>query len=68
MEDTFKLVGKNIQKIRKSKNLSQEELGEMLGLTRNYIGLLERGERNPSLKTLIQIAFVLQIPLKALFE
>lgn len=36
--------------------ISQEELAHRAGLHRNYIGLLERGERNAAAKTLVVIA------------
>lgn len=68
MTNVSKQVGLRIQEIRKSKGLSQEDLSELIGLTKNYIGLLERGQRNPSLKTLTHIAQALGTSMKSLFD
>jgi transcriptional regulator with XRE-family HTH domain len=47
-------VGVNIRKYRLSKNLRQEDLAEKTNLSVTYIGMIERGEKTPSLETLIQ--------------
>lgn len=48
-------IGKNIRKFREIKKLRQEDLAEKTDLTTNYIGMIERGEKIPSLKTFINI-------------
>lgn len=48
-------IGKNIRKFRKIKKLRQEDLAEKTDLTTNYIGMIERGEKIPSLETFINI-------------
>ena len=50
------LIGKNISDVRKSKNLSQKKLAELVEKSRNYIGMIERGESNLPTSTLIDIA------------
>jgi transcriptional regulator with XRE-family HTH domain len=42
----------NIRKLRRKRGLSQEELSELCGLHRTYVGSVERGERNVTLSTL----------------
>lgn len=53
--------GKNLREARLLADLSQEALALELGFDRTYIGLLERGKRNPSLKTICKIAAHLEI-------
>ena len=48
-------IGKNITKFREIKKLRQEDLAEKTDLTTNYIGMIERGEKIPSLETFINI-------------
>lgn len=41
--------GERIKTLRKEKEWSQEKLADKTGFHRTYIGMIERGERNPSL-------------------
>lgn len=48
-------VGRKLQKIRKRRGLTQEQLAERTDLSATYIGMIERGLRVPSLDTFILI-------------
>ena len=54
-------IGKNIRKYRLEKKLRQEDLAERAGLSTNYIGMVERGEKIPALETFITILNVLEV-------
>ena len=54
-------IGRNIRYYRLEQDLRQEDLAEAIGLTGNYIGMVERGEKIPSLETLVAILNVLHI-------
>ncbi len=54
-------IGKNIRKFRLAKKLRQEDLAEKAGLSANYIGMVERGEKTPSLETFINIVNALDV-------
>lgn len=49
-------LGRIIREKRESLGLTQIEVAENAGLDRNYIGMVERGERNPSYLSLLKIA------------
>src|SRR5579863_8949578 len=53
---------KVLRDLRKKAGLSQEKLGFESGYHRTYIGMLERGLMNPSLRTILSIATALEIP------
>ncbi|ARL49479.1 DNA-binding protein [Burkholderia pseudomallei] len=53
---TRRLLAANLRSARAHKGLNQEELGQLVGLHRTYIGGLERAERNASLDTIARIA------------
>lgn len=57
----FASIGRNIRKYRKQRGLTLEKLAEKVGLSTNYIGALERGEKALALKTLICIVAALDI-------
>jgi len=49
-------LGQNLREYRKERGLSQEAFADVLGVHRTYVGGLERGERNVSLKALERYA------------
>lgn len=59
-------LGMKIKSVRESMNLTQEQFAQKCGMSKNYIGMLERGERNPSYLTLVQIASKIEINLQKL--
>lgn len=61
MDDILLKVGKRIREIRKKKDLSQGRLAEMAGLNDKYLGEVERGSNNISIKNLGQIAGALGV-------
>jgi transcriptional regulator with XRE-family HTH domain len=60
-------LGNALREVRADRRLSQEELGLRTGVHRNYIGGIERGERNPSVTTIATLAEALDLKLSELF-
>lgn len=54
-------VGERVRALRTKKGLSQEELGFESGLHRNYVGGIERGERNVAVVNLARLAKALGV-------
>lgn len=54
-------LSENLRGHRHSKNFSQEQLAELSGLHRTYVGSVERGERNVTLSTLEALATALNV-------
>uniref|UniRef100_UPI002FBD6350 helix-turn-helix domain-containing protein n=1 Tax=Desulforegula conservatrix TaxID=153026 RepID=UPI002FBD6350 len=61
MKKSEEIFGKILKKIRAEKGFSQEKLALEADLDRTFISLLERGLRQPSLNTLLQISKSLDI-------
>ncbi len=62
------LFGRALRTLREERGYSQEELAERAGLHRNYVGGVERGERNVALENIVKLAAALSIRTKDLFE
>lgn len=65
---THRKLGEKIKILRKEVSYTQEDLAFKVKVDRSYMGFVERGEKNPTLTTLIKIARALKISLKELFE
>ncbi len=61
-----RVIGHKVQKLRNSAGLTQEELGEKVGISRAYMGYIEQGRNAPSLEVLNRIARVLRVAVKEL--
>ncbi|MEZ2721668.1 helix-turn-helix domain-containing protein [Paenalcaligenes hominis] len=59
--------GARLRYLRLKSGLSQEELADASGLDRTYVGGIERGERNPSLKNIARLAEALKVTPSAFF-
>jgi transcriptional regulator with XRE-family HTH domain len=54
-------VGKNLRAYRQAQGLSQEEFADVIGVHRTYMGAVERGERNLTLRSVERIAAKLRL-------
>jgi transcriptional regulator with XRE-family HTH domain len=66
-DEILRLFGERLRELRTERNLSQERLAELAGLDRNYIGQIERAERNVALLNIVRIAKALEIEPAELF-
>ena len=57
------MIGKNLQKLRKAKNLTQEALAERVGVARQTIAKWEAGESTPDLEISGRLASALEVTL-----
>ncbi len=61
-------MARNLRLLRRASGLTQEQLADLSGLDRNYIGKLEREENSPTLDTLEAIALALQVDVERLVQ
>lgn len=71
-DDQYKVLvalGATIRRIREeTTDFSQSKLAIEIGLSENQVGRIERGESNPTVKTLMKIAIALKVDIRMLFE
>lgn len=67
-KDLLVKFGNRIRILRKKKNWTQEDLAYKTGFHRTYIGMIERGERNPSLININVFAEVFKISVSELVK
>lgn len=65
--DLQRTVGRNLRRIREERGLSQEKFAEFVGVHRTYMGGLERGERNLTLRSVEKLANTLKLEVRDLF-
>ncbi len=59
--DLQRRLGQNLRKLRKAKGMSQEAFADSLHVHRTYMGGVERGERNLTLRTVERVATTLGV-------
>ena len=60
--------GKRLKGLRRDRDLTQLELAEILDMSPNFIGMIERGERNTTVENVFKIARALNVKPSNLFE
>lgn len=65
---THKKFGQHIQRLRRERGLTQEDLADLISIDRSYMGFVERGERNLTFAKIIKIAKALNMSLSELFK
>lgn len=62
----MKLVN-NLSVLRKEKGINQTDLGDMVGVSRQTISLIERGDYNPSVMVALSLAKVFDVSVADIF-
>lgn len=67
MDTSFQL-GKRLRELRQFRGMSQETLALNAGITPAYLGMVERGEKNPTVRIIEQLCRVLDVSLADFFQ
>jgi transcriptional regulator with XRE-family HTH domain len=66
--DWVSLVGRNIRRFRRERDLTQEQLAHLAGIDMRYLGGVERGEHNPTVDVLGRLAGAMDVHPRDFFE
>lgn len=66
--ETLEKFGTRIREARVRLGYSQEEFAELVGVHRTYVGMIERGEKNITLRNIEKFAHALDLKIAELFE
>ena len=66
--DILKIIAQNIRCTRRYRGISQEELADIAGVHRTYIGMIERSGKNVTVMSLDKIASALDVPVETLLQ
>jgi len=66
--DIVSKFGRRVQERRRSLGISQERLAELAGVHRTYVGMIERGEKNITLRNIAKFAKALKMPIHDLLK
>lgn len=61
------ILKNNLKKVRTSKDMSQQQLADMVGVSRNTISSIETGQFNPTAKLALVLCTALDIKFEELF-
>ncbi len=67
IDEIDKKIGMNIRLERTKRSISQEGLADLAGVARSTMGVIERGEKSPSIQTIAKVANALNIDIYKLF-
>ncbi len=68
MDEINGKLGQKIRELRESQNLTQEKLGDMIGVSQDYLSRIEQGKKNPTVNLLYKIAGGLGVQVCDLIE
>jgi transcriptional regulator with XRE-family HTH domain len=68
VKDHSLMIGQRIRELRKRREMTQEALSEQCGVNASYIGQIERGEKQPSVRVLVSISNALGLELNDLLS
>ena len=63
-----RILAQNLRRVRQERGLSQEELADLAGINRNYVGMIERGENAATVDVLEALARALVVEAADLLE